>query len=144
MRIRLGLSAVVAALLLAGSTGIAAAATDPGGNEKFPPPKPLEHTLSEGAAAHANPDAPGISKKAEPGATEDAGTIVPAPVFGPGALSSAGVTPAVVLTGWTEQGPGPTLGGQDEGLTAQQNPVTGAVNVAVSDPANADCAADAG
>jgi len=42
------------------------------------------------------------------------------------ALSIAGYTPAVLAQTWVEQGPGPTLNGQAEGLPG--NPVSGAIN----------------
>ena len=46
----------------------------------------------------------------------------------------SGVAPASAGPPWVEQGPGPILNGQDEGLT--NNPVAGAINAIV--PISAD------
>ena len=147
MGARLRIVAMVAATaMVAVSVGgiapPASAATgshDNGSGKPPKPPRPLERTLSESAAAHANSDAPGIAKKADPGAEEEAGSLVASPTV-VSVASPPDSAPAFVFTKWTEQGPGPTLGGQDEGLTAQQNPVTGAVTAIATDPASADVA----
>ena len=44
----------------------------------------------------------------------------------------------VVPATWTSQGPGPTTGGQVEGLGAQSNPVVGAVEAIVTHPTDPD------
>lgn len=41
---------------------------------------------------------------------------------------------------WVEQGPGPITGGQTEGLTSQNDPVTGAINAIAAHPTNPDIA----
>lgn len=51
------------------------------------------------------------------------------------------LTPAVSLVNspaWIPMGPFPTFGGQTEGLTAQDNPVSGAINRIVAHPSNPD------
>lgn len=42
------------------------------------------------------------------------------------------------LADWVEQGPGPTINGQTEGLKDTHNPVSGAINAVVPDPSNAN------
>ncbi|WP_143708436.1 WD40/YVTN/BNR-like repeat-containing protein [Methylococcus capsulatus] len=42
------------------------------------------------------------------------------------------------LADWVEQGPGPTINGQTEGLKDPRNPVSGAINAIVPDPSNGD------
>jgi len=37
---------------------------------------------------------------------------------------------------WVEQGPGPTINGQTQGLTNPSNPVSGAINAIATDPTN--------
>src|SRR3954464_9946959 len=100
-----------AAMLIVSVAGIGVQPAAAGNGDDRPQrPKPLVHTLSEGAADHANPDAPGIAKKDAPDGDEEGGSAVDSPVFAPGATSVAPDL-GIVLTQWNEQGPGPTLGG---------------------------------
>src|SRR5216683_6785183 len=48
-----------------------------------------------------------------------------------------GALPALAAPAWVEQGPGPILNGQDEGLPGP-NPVAGAINAIVVSPSSAD------
>src|SRR6516164_8510846 len=43
-----------------------------------------------------------------------------------------------LLAAWVEQGPGPLFNGDVEGMEADHNPVTGAVEVLAPDPTNPD------
>src|SRR5436305_12117387 len=135
-RVGAGSLLVALAMPFAGTESAAARGRD----GTLPVPLPLEDNATAMAQARANPSAPGIAKREGESEQESVGPAdTPTATASPAELvASTAATSAPIAPTWVQQGPAPTVNGQAEGLTAQQNPVTGAVNAIVTDPASAD------